>query len=388
MKRLLITMILLLAVLLLPFPTPTKAEQVVKQPVTELSLPAKILFENTTYNGSFYIIKNSTEWIYEIWKVYIDSDAWIRYVFPEKKNFTIFLQIKGYVDLDNGYYFIMYIGNLTIEVQGKKLGVLNYTLSADLLQVYNETHYQVIIEIDMIRYAYLYIWAEQQIGYRLDVQVNIYSETYRKALENITTLISIETNETALIKINNETSLGNKITKEMVHGDNTSIAISIIANETFQAEINIESTAYYRVIHPSIILNINPSENLTVNTTIVFSIDISKGSFDISEQRFVLWFNNSIVYNTSISSSMVIEYTPRNKGVVKYLVLARDIYGFNTTVSGELYIEVKPQVRVTSIDLETAAMIGGGLGGLALLYLVAKELRKRELGGEELVISQ
>ncbi|RLF99358.1 MAG: hypothetical protein DRN49_04475, partial [Thaumarchaeota archaeon] len=62
MKRILILALIASMLILIPSPS-VKAELIKKQPVTELSLPAKILFENTTYNGSFYTIKNSTEWI-------------------------------------------------------------------------------------------------------------------------------------------------------------------------------------------------------------------------------------------------------------------------------------------------------------------------------------
>ena len=389
MKRLLITMILLLAVLLPLHPTSTKAEQVVKQPITKLSLPAKILLNGTVFDGTVSKSYNSTPYLYETVHQYGGTGGFFLW-FPKNKSFRLFIDV--YHVSSPRARVIIELKNYKIELSNLSKRLYIFDVPSSVLSLYilnNKTYYSAEGKITVIEDVKFYYWGIQNLGEIIEVNMTIYTDKYIEALENITTRIIITSNETVKIEISNDTYIGTKMEKVTYQGQNTTYNLRILSNTSFMANISIKAISYYEILHPCIRLDINPSENLTVNTTIVFSIKISKGSFDVKERRFILWFNGSLVYNTSISSSMEISYTPRSKGIVEFLVLAEDVYGFNTTISGELYIEVKPQVNIMNIDVKTLATVGGGLGGLALLYLTAKEIKKRkELGGEELIITQ
>jgi len=386
MKRALILIIVLSTLLILtPLPSPSKAEPIVKQPVTELSLPAKIMINKNMFLGNISQLLESkpiafwgkTDLYYTRGIIHRipKNDTWLLILNVTKVFKQTDIMVRNFRD---SYWY-----NITIAEEGK----YTYEFGSDYITKIEADYYvEVYVKDDFALAGDIIIYQIER--YEVSLNFTLFADEMLEALDNITADILINTLTAIKITLNNETVARNISITQLEPEKNYTITLTN-EKEAFNASLYIMATAHYVVNHPKIEINVSPSENVTVNTTIIFNIKIKKGTFDIAWRQFLLWFNSSLIYNTPIfNNNMEISYTPRSKGIIKFLVLVRDIYGFNTTVSGELYIEVEPQVRVTSIDLGTVAMIGGGLGGLALLYLVAKELRKRELGGEELVISQ
>jgi len=193
-----------------------------------------------------------------------------------------------------------------------------------------ETHYDLLT------------W--QFAGFNLTTTTNVTSPLPTYPHTNTTVNITFNANQSVNWTAFNETlNVSTISTAFNMSKRSISFNMTFYGWYAFAVNISINAIAHYVIKFPALSIRVSPVENVTVNDTIHFDVNVTIGSFPLKD----LWANITLPSGTTKNymAGNVTQYnfttTPRENGTLTWRVRATDGENYTTIIEESLTVEIQ-----------------------------------------------